>query len=359
MMHTVWILLIVLACILAVAAKKDYYQILGVSRTATAGELKKAYRKLSLKYHPDKNSAPDAQQKFAELSVAYDVLSDENKRRIYNQGGEEAVSKQEQRDNQPQTDPFNIFESFGFGGMGGQRREQEQRTPNVEIPVRVTLRQLYVGEILEASYDRQVMCTEASQCEKKNNNCHGPGISMRQQQLAPGFIQNIQVRDDTCIARGKSWLPNCKKCPNGPTEAEEISLTVDIQPGMQEGDVIKFDGVADEAAGHIAGDLIFILRQIPDALYTRRGNDLHMVIHISLLEALVGFRKTFYHVDGHEVVVEKNDVTYCSEVFIVRGEGMPIKGNKNRKGDLYATLEIGFPRNFSQKQKDLIRAAIG
>lgn len=357
-MHTIWILLIVCACVLA-AAKKDYYQILEVSRQATAAELKKAYRKLSLKYHPDKNSAPDAQQKFAELSVAYDVLSDEGKRRIYNQGGEEAVSKQEQRDNQPAHDPFSIFENFGFGGMGGGRQQQEQRTPNVEVPVRVTLRQLYVGEILDASYDRQVMCTEASSCEKKNNNCHGPGISMRQQQLAPGFVQNIQVRDDSCIARGKSWLNNCKRCPNGPTEAEEISLTVDIQPGMQEGDTIKFDGVADEAAGHIPGDLVFILRQIPDSLYSRKGNDLYMVIHISLLEALIGFRKTFFHVDGHEVVVEKTDVTYCSEVFVVRGEGMPIRGNKSRKGDLYATLEIGFPRNFNQKQKDLIKAAIG
>lgn len=346
------------ACVLA-AAKKDYYQILEVSRKATASELKKAYRKLSLKYHPDKNSAPDAQQKFAELSVAYDVLSDEGKRKIYNQGGEEAVAKQEQRDNQPAHDPFSIFENFGFGGGMGGRQQQEQRTPNVEVPVRVTLRQLYVGEILDASYDRQVMCTEASSCEKKNNNCHGPGISMRQQQLAPGFVQNIQVRDDSCVARGKSWLNNCKRCPNGPTEAEEISLTVDIQPGMQEGDTIKFEGVADEAAGHIPGDLIFILRQIPDALYSRRGNDLYMTVHISLVEALIGFRKTFFHVDGHEVVVEKNDVTYCSEVFVVRGEGMPIRGNKSRKGDLYATLEIGFPRNFSQKQKDLIKAAIG
>lgn len=357
-MHTIWILLIVCACVLA-AAKKDYYQILEVSRKATASELKKAYRKLSLKYHPDKNSAPDAQQKFAELSVAYDVLSDEGKRKIYNQGGEEAVAKQEQRDNQPAHDPFSIFENFGFGGGMGGRQQQEQRTPNVEVPVRVTLRQLYVGEILDASYDRQVMCTEASSCEKKNNNCHGPGISMRQQQLAPGFVQNIQVRDDSCVARGKSWLNNCKRCPNGPTEAEEISLTVDIQPGMQEGDTIKFEGVADEAAGHIPGDLIFILRQIPDALYSRKGNDLYMTVHISLVEALTGFRKTFFHVDGHEVVVEKNDVTYCSEVFVVRGEGMPIRGNKSRKGDLYATLEIGFPRNFSQKQKDLIKAAIG
>jgi DnaJ-class molecular chaperone len=228
----------------------------------------------------------------------------------------------------------------------------------VEIPIRVTLRQLYVGEMLEATYERQVMCAEAGSCEKKNNNCHGPGISLRQQQLAPGFVQNVQVRDDSCISRGKSWLKNCRACPKGPTEAEEISLTVDIHAGMSDGETIKFDQIADEAAGHIAGDLIFVIRQIPDSLYTRKGNDLYMTISITLLESLVGFRKTFAHVDGHEVVIDKQDVSYCSEVFIVRGEGMPIRGNKKKRGDLFATLEIVFPRNFSARQKDLIRAAM-
>ena len=267
--------LALLFCLLSVAAAgRDYYDVLGVSRKATDKELKKAYRKLSLKYHPDKNSAPDAQDKFAELSVAYDVLSDADKRKTYNQGGEEAVAKKEQQDNQPQQDPFSMFNAFGFGG--GQRREEEQRTPNVEIPIRVTLRQLYVGEILEAAYDRQVMCSEASSCEKKDNKCHGPGISVRQQQLAPGFVQNVQVRDESCVARGKSWKNNCKNCPKGPTESEEIFLTVDIQPGMQDGDTIKFDQVADEAAGHLAGDLIFRLKQIPDSLFQRKGNDLYM-----------------------------------------------------------------------------------
>lgn len=95
--------------------------------------------------------------------------------------------------NTPQADPFSIFEHFGFGGMGGHRREEEQRTPNVEIPVRVTLRQLYLGEMLDVEYTRQVVCVEAASCEKKNQECQGPGIKLRVQQLAPGFMQQIQV----------------------------------------------------------------------------------------------------------------------------------------------------------------------
>ena len=90
-------------------------------------------------------------------------------------------------------DPFNIFEQFGFGGFGGGRGREEQRTPNVEIPVRVTLAQLFIGEILDVSYSRQVLCVEASSCQKASQDCQGPGIKIRMQQLAPGFVQQVQV----------------------------------------------------------------------------------------------------------------------------------------------------------------------
>ena len=186
-----------IACFAAAWAGKDYYKVLGVSRTASSADIKKAYRKLSLKYHPDKNSAPDASSKFADIASAYDVLSDPEKRETYNRGGEDAVKMQEQRGNQGQADPFNIFEQFGFGGfggMGGGRGQQEARTANVEIPVRVSLKQLYIGEMMDVTYSRQVLCMEAASCQKNNNECQGPGIKIRMQQLAPGFMQQVQVR---------------------------------------------------------------------------------------------------------------------------------------------------------------------
>jgi DnaJ-class molecular chaperone len=155
--------------IILIIAKKhkgaDYYATLEIKKSATQAEIKKAYRKLSLKYHPDKNSAPDAADKFAQISVAYSVLSDTDKRETYNKGGEEAVSMQEQRANQPQQDPFSIFEHFGFGGggggFGGQRHREEPTTPSVNIPLRVSLKQLYLGELLDVSYVRQVLCSDA------------------------------------------------------------------------------------------------------------------------------------------------------------------------------------------------------
>lgn len=356
---------IMLACLIAIlavgvvlAASKDYYKILGLKRSATAAEIKKAYRKLSLKYHPDKNSSPDAADKFAEIGTAYETLSDPSKRELYNSGGEEAVKQQEQRENTPQQDPFDIFSAFGFGGHR-QQRQQEQRSPDVHIPVRVDLRQLYVGEMLDVEYIRQVVCLEASSCEKKDKDCQGPGIKVRMQQLAPGFVQQVQVADNNCVARGKAWKPNCRACPRGKTETEEVDLTLDILPGMKDGDEIKFQGIADEQVGHLPGDLIFKIRQAHHPYFQRQGNNLHMTMEIPLMDALVGFRRTFEHLDGHTVEVHKEDVTYCGEVFTIRNEGMPIKGaSKGRRGDLLITLNIEFPRTFTPAQKAKIRDAI-
>lgn len=356
-MDFVYLIFIFLSILAFAIAGKDYYKILSVPRSASAADIKRAYRKLSLKYHPDKNSSPDAAEKFAEIAAAYDILSDPDKRETYNRGGEEAVKMQEQRENSPASDPFSIFEHFGFGGMGG-RHQEEQKTPDVEIPVRVTLKQLYLGDLLDVEYARQVVCVDAHSCQKNNNECQGPGIKLRVQQIAPGFVQQIQVNDPSCVARGKAWKKNCKHCPRGMTEEEEIQLTLDIQPGMKDDDVIKFDQVADEAVGHIPGDLIFRIKQIPDDKFIRDGNDLRMSYTISLLESLIGFEKSFNHLDGHTVNIKKTDVTHCSETIKVNGEGMPIKNSNKKRGDLYVTFHIDFPKNLNENQKKLVTEAL-
>ena len=127
--------------------------------------------------------------------------------------------------------------------------------------------------------------------------------------------------------------------------------------GMADGDVVKFDQIADEAAGHIPGDLIFRLKQVPHQYFSREGDNLRMNMDIKLLDSLVGFTRVFQHVDGHDVTVVKNTVSYCAEVVIVKGEGMPLKRNKNLRGDLLITISIDFPGSFSEQQKVLIQQA--
>jgi DnaJ-class molecular chaperone len=352
---------VLLSMLISAWAGADYYKILGITKKATSKDIKKAYRKLSLKYHPDKNPSPDAANKFAKISTAYSTLSDPDKRKTYDRGGAEAVERQEQQENSGgggAMDPFSMFESFGFGGgFGGRRRQEDPRTDDVNVPLEVTLAQLYIGELLDVSYSRQVLCVEASSCEKKNQNCQGPGVSVRVQQLAPGFVQQVQVNDPSCVARGKAWKTNCKACPNGMTEEETIELTVDLRKGMAPGDTIKFEQVADERVGHIAGDLIFTVRQAQHGSFARDGDNLMTTMPITLLDSLVGFEYSIDHLDGHQVPVTKTDVSYCSEIIRIAGQGMPKKNGKGF-GDLFVTLSINFPKSFSESQKAQLKEVL-
>ena len=339
------------------ASTADLYQILGVSRSATDGEIKKAYRRLSLQLHPDKNPNPDAVEKFAEVNAAYEVLSDGEKRRVYDAEGEEGLKRQEQRA-QGRGDPFSsIFEAFGFGG--GRRREpREERTADVEVPLRVTLAQLYLGETLELKYVRRVVCVQYRECQRECPDCHGPGVRVRAQQLAPGFVQQVQVRDASCVAPGKCWRERCRACPGGATSDEELALTVELERGMADGDTIAFEQVADEQIGATPGSLVLRVVALAGGRFSRMGDHLYMTSTISLLDALVGFEFTIAHLDGRDVVVRKDTVTACGDVHRVQGEGMPRRGQPARRGDLFVTFEIDFPEELSPAQRSAVRAAL-
>eukprot|EP00752_Nemacystus_decipiens_P006006 g5424.t1 len=338
-----------------VSGNKDLYEILGLGRGASSSEIKKAYRQLSLKYHPDKNPSEDAAARFAEVASAYEVLSDEEKRDTYDRFGEEGLKRKEQGGS---ADPFSdMFSHFGFGG--GRRQREESRTPNVEIPLRVSLRQLYQGDTFDTVYVRQAMCVGAGQCEKKCKDCHGPGIAIKAQHLGPGFIQHVQVRDDNCVAHGKCWKKNCSACPNGPTQQEEVILTAEVQKGMRDRDTIVFEEVADEAIGHRAGHLVFIIETLVHPDFTRRNDDLHMDMEIPLVDALSGFETSFKHLDGHLVEVKRGGITSPGDVLQIKKEGMPRRGSSGKTfGSLYIRFSIAFPKVLSAQQVSTLRGVL-
>jgi DnaJ-class molecular chaperone len=271
------------------AYAEDFYKLLGISRDATHKEVKKAYRQKSLEFHPDKNKAEGAAEKFAEINRAYEVLSDEEKRKIYDTHGEEGLKQHESRSSGGGGGGFDPFEEFfGFGGFGGGRRQrdQEQTTPNVDIPLQLTLEQLYSGATFEVTYIREVLCLKWEMCMKVNQECQGPGIRVKRQQIAPGFVQQVQQHDDRCVARGKMWLSNCSDCPKK-TEAEKIDLTIDVTKGMRNRESVTFEGVADEKPGYKAGDLNFIIMEQDHPEYRRDGDHLYKTMEIPLVDALV------------------------------------------------------------------------
>lgn len=291
--------LLQICALLSLTHARDLYKLLGISRRATHKEIKKAYRAQSLKYHPDKNKEEGAAEKFAEIAYAYEVLSDESKKEIYDRHGEEGLKQHEEMGGgggggfDPFSDFFggggDPFESFFGGGGGGRRRgdDRQQRTASVEIPIRLELHQFYSGDVFDVQYVREVLCRNWEDCMRDDNQCSGPGIKVARQQLAPGFVQQVQMEDPKCVARGKSWRSNCKACPKGKTEPEKIELTIDVNKGSRPGERVSFEGVTDEKPGFVAGDLHFVFVEVPHPVYRRDGDHLYLTKEISLVDALV------------------------------------------------------------------------
>lgn len=349
-------LLVLLSTI--IDAAQDFYKILGLKRSASPKEIKKAYRSKSLQYHPDKNKEEGASDKFAEIAYAYEVLTDDEKKEIYDRHGEEGLKQHEQRQGQGGGHGGfdDIFSHFGFGGGGGGRgRQREQSTPNVDVPLRVTLKQLYLGDVIEVDYVRQTLCVQWEECMKNNQECQGPGVKVKMQQIAPGFVQQVQQRDERCVARGKMWRKDCKACPNGQTQSEKIELTIDVEKGMHPGEHLNFNGVADEKPGMQTGDLNFVIVEEKHESYHRDGDHLYVTMEIPLVDALTGFHHEFTHLDGHQFKVEVSGVTECDHVKRVTGKGMPRRAGRSGYGDLYITFDVEFPDSLTEEQRKGIR----
>lgn len=349
-------LFVLLNCLVGTALGVDYYKLLGVSRDATIKEIKKAYRQKSLEFHPDKNKEESAAEKFAEIARAYEVLSDEDKKTIYDRHGEEGLKQHEQQQGTGGGGPGGGFDdifSHFFGGGGRRRNDEQARTASVTLPLHLTLEQLYKGETIEVEYERQVLCLNWEMCMKNAPECESAGVRVVRQQVAPGFVQQFQQRDPRCIARGKQWKSDCKACPET-THPETISLTVEVPPGFRAKEKVTFEGVTDELPGHTPGDLSFVIVEEPHDVYHRDRDDLYKTIEIPLVDALTGFSLTLHHLDDKEFTVNVVDVTECDHVLRVPGKGMP-RRNGRGYGDLYLTFEVDFPDSLTDRQKSEIR----
>lgn len=350
----VWFRYLHLLAFLTVVHALDFYQVLEVSRDASLKEIKRAYRKMSLEYHPDKNKGEGAAEKFAEIARAYEVLSDEDLKSVYDRRGEEGLKQHEQQQGGGGAGGFeDIFEHFGFNFGGRRRDDQEERTPSIEIPLFLSLKQLYVGEKLDLHYVRQVLCINWEMCMKAAPDCQGPGISVKRHQIAPGFIQQVQQFDSRCTARGKMWKEDCRECPNK-TETEKVELTIEVTPGMRAGERITFEGVADEAPGLKPGDVHFLIHEDRDENYHRDHDDLYTTVEIPLVHALTGFNITLTHVDDRKVPVHVDKPIDCDHVMRLAGKGMPRRSGRGH-GDLYITFEVDFPDDLTKHQKEQLR----
>ncbi|CAI5742089.1 unnamed protein product [Hyaloperonospora brassicae] len=349
-------LLLVLAGYAALsAAGNDYYEILGVTRDATSVEIKRAFRKLSLKHHPDKNPGDaSAAKKFTEVASAYDVLSDKEKKAKYDQYGEDGLG---QTGDGGDNDAFDIFSQF-FGGGRRRRQQEPSRGPDVVMPLRVSLADLHKGKSLQFSIRRETICHH---CHGKGaaheedihvcSECRGQGVKTTTRRVGMGFIQQFQTVCEKCHGKGKIYTSSCPVCGGRKVEMADLNFDVELDKGTPDGFEIELENYADEIPGQPAGHVRLQVLTVPHPIFTRDGDDLWMDMHISLREALVGFRKTVTHVDGRPVEVVRDDVTPPRFVMALEDEGMPKQHRPSEKGQLHIKFSVQFPESLSEEQK--------
>lgn len=357
-----------------------YYDVLGVSKNASIDDIKKAYKKAALKFHPDKNSSADAADKFKEVAAAYEVLSDPHKREVYDRYGVEGL----QGGGFNHGDAADIFAQFfgaegGFGdffggGFGGRRRNPKGN--NIVYQLGVTLQDLYNGKTSKIKLSRNVRCTACggrggkAGATKKCTGCGGNGVRITRHQIGPGMVQQLQQQCSDCRGTGEMFdaKDRCQKCNGQKLIPESKILEANVEKGSKWGDKIVFysEGEQSTELGVEAGDVIIVLKPKDSASFAnwQRAED-HLLVkkEITLVEALTGYEFHLPHLSGKVLRVKStpNSVVKPGDLVVIEGEGMPIKGSGGlRKGNLFVQFDVKFPtaRELNGKKAQKLREVL-
>lgn len=339
-----------------------YYDTLEVSPNADANELKKAYRKLAMKYHPDKGGDPE---KFKEISHAFETLSNSEKRQMYDQFGEDGPQI-----NNSQgfgVDPMDIFKNF-FGAEGGNPfgdhffgHHNVSRNPErKQVELHITLEDLYNGKETHVKISRDAYCescdaTGSTQPPLKCSDCGGHGKVRRVLQIGPGMMQQSIGICETCRGSGQ-FIKNGHKCPvctGRGTYKETHEITLQIKPGTSENEKILLKTHGDYSKTHkMYSNLLLVLKQKKHPRLQRKGDDLILEHTISLTESLCGFKFTFVHLDNKKYTIENHKyVIKPDEIYALKNMGMPKTNKRNGYGNMYIKFDVCFPDKLSDVNK--------
>jgi len=328
------------------------YDVLGVQPDAPFDQIKKAYRKMALKYHPDKN--PDEPEKFKEISAAFEVLGDEKKRETYDKHGEEGLK--EGFGGGEFHSPFDIFDMFfgGGGKRGGRHPGGKPKGRDTVHQLKVSLDELYNGATRQLAVQRNIICDGCKGIGGKEgsvqkcDNCNGSGIDVKLRQIGPGMVQQIQQPCRECHQTGEKIREKdkCKKCNGKKVIKERKILDAHIDKGMKDGQKIEFTGEGDQAPDIEPGDIIIVLDEKEHPVYKRHGNDLHIDMDIELADALCGFSRNLETMDKRVLIItsKPGEIIRPKERKSVEDEGMPNPRNPVYKGQLVINFNINFPK---------------
>ena len=358
--------------------KRDYYEVLGVSKDADAKEIKKAYRKLAMKYHPDKNPGDKAaEEKFKEINEAYEVLSDEEKRSTYDRFGHDGLNGQagfgggQGFGGFGGSGGFGGFEDIfgdifgsGFGGFGGSggssRRRGPRRGADIRQSVTIKFEEAAFGKKIKVKITRREECDEChgsgakpGTTKKTCPTCHGSGTVQSVQRTPFGNIAS-QRTCSTCNGEGEINESPCNKCHGKGSVRKTKTIEVDIPAGIDDGQMIKLSGQGEVGEkGGPRGDLYIVVNVQKHEIFTREGYDVYIEMPIRFTQAALGDKLEVPTLDG-KVSYNLPEGTQTGTVFRLREKGIP-KLRSNSRGDQYVKVIIDTPKKLNDEQKELLR----
>ncbi|KAH0830469.1 hypothetical protein J3R83DRAFT_1894 [Lanmaoa asiatica] len=360
-----------------------YYDLLEVAPDASENELKKAYRKKALRLHPDKGGDPEL---FKEVTHAYEVLADPEKRSIYDTRGEAGLSEQGGMGGMdPQVSHFplplhylipsayvlqdlfsQIFGGGGFFGGGGGRSQGIRKTKDLVHRVQVSLEDLYKGKTTKLALTRNALCLKCNGKGGKDGavrqcgSCNGRGIKLTLRQMGP-MIQQIQSSCDECNGTGEFINPKdrCPICKGKKVMPEKKILEVHIDKGMKGGQTITFAGESDQSPNAQSGDVVIVLEEKPHDKFKRQENNLITELEVDLLTALAGGEVAIKHLDDRALLLRflPGEVVKNETVKVVRSQGMPSQRH-HEPGDLYVKFTVNFPDTIDPSKVPLLEEAL-
>ena len=350
--------------------KRDYYEILGLSKNSTPEEIKKAYRQQAMKWHPDKNPGnKDAEEKFKEAAEAYEVLSDPDKKARYDQYGHAGMGNNGAgfgAGGMNMDDIFShfgdIFSDMGFGGFGGSsrgRQKQVNRGSNLRVKVKLTLEEIVKGAEKKIKVNKYVPCDTCNATGAANGSsystcttCNGRGHVTRVAHTILGQMQTSSVCP-ACGGEGKIITQKCTTCyGEGIIKGEEI-IKINIPAGVQEGMQLSMSVKGNAARrGGMNGDLLIMIEEAEHPDLTRDGNDLIYNLFVSIPDATLGSAVEIPTVDG-KVKVKIEPGTQPGKILRLRGKGIPDL-NGYGKGDLLVRINVWIPKSLSKDERRMV-----
>lgn len=355
-------------------AKRDYYEVLGVSKEASEDEIKKAYRKIAIKYHPDRNPGnKEAEEKFKEAAEAYDVLHDPQKRQQYDQfgfngpgaggfGGFSGASMN-------MDDIFSMFGDIfggragGFGGFGGgQRRPQQHRGSDLRLKVKLSLSEVATGVTKKFKVRKDITCShchgtgaEAGSGTETCQTCHGSGVITHTTQSIFGMMQTQGVCP-TCNGEGKVIKNKCKHCGGTGVEKGEEVVEINIPAGVAEGMVVNVPGKGNAGQHNgINGDIQVFIEEEENDTFVRDGNDLIYNLLLDFPTAALGDDVEIPTIEGTKLKVKLEAGTQPGKTLRLRGKGLPaVQGYGHGKGDLIVQVSVYVPKALSRDEKEAL-----